>query len=317
MLHEVLLLIVGLVFLLKGADWVTKYASKLAVEWGISEFSVGMTLVAATTSLPEITVAALAGITTLVDPATSAVNIASGTVIGSNIANIGLILGLVVIFRTMVSSRQYMNQQVFMMLLTGALALVLLLGMNYIGGLALIGIIAAYVVYLAKRRKPLAPAAGIRGFVRRMVTRRTLWDLFLCFVGGAIIVIGATLLIDSVVRISEMLAISKFMISLVVVALGTSLPELSASLVAALRGMRAISIGNIIGSNIFNILALALASLAATVPLREQMVYLDLPILLVITFMLTIFMYTRENLTKYEGGILLLVYAVFIAAQFI
>ena len=135
--------------------------------------------------------------------------------------------------------------------------------------------------------------------------------------GGLTVVAGAHLLVHSTVQIARWLDIPEILIAIIVIAIGTSLPELATSVTAAVKHMRGISLGNIIGSNIFNIAILGIASLFNAAPANSHVVSLDLPVMLAVTVLLLLFMRTGWKLSRKEGLILLAVYCLFVAMQFL
>jgi len=141
--------------------------------------------------------------------------------------------------------------------------------------------------------------------------------LALTIFGGAVVVIGAQLMVMSTVNLAGLLGVPEMLIAIIIIAVGTSLPELVTSVTAALKRMRGISLGNIIGSNIFNIAVLAIASLASTVPATPHVLLIDIPVMLIVSALLLVFMRTRWKLTRAEGLALLIVYIIFVALQFV
>lgn len=317
LLTNILFFIAALILLIKGADWVTRYASRLVLRWGVSEFAIGATIVAVATSLPEIFVSLLSAVSSSLNPASGAIDIASGTVIGSNIANIGLILGLAILLRPLGDELEEITQENFMLLLTILVSGLLLLGLGMWGGTVLLGVTFVYVFYLMGRTRSYNPATLLRGAYYKVFTRESSRDLLLSFLGGAVLGVGAVLLVNSVVGISAELAIPQFLIAILVVAVGTSLPELSASITAALKGMKKLSVGNIIGSNIINICALGMAALISPIAATQKMLMLDIPALLLISVLVLVFLKAKRGLTRWMGLTFLVIYAAFVALQFI
>ena len=313
-LFQIFIFIAGLILLLKGADWITKYASRLAVMWGLSQFEIGLTIVAIATSLPELTISMISGLTSFIDPASNAINIATGTIIGSNIANIGLVLGFGAVLRPIITTRTYMKEEYFMGLLTILFATVIFMGFGVTGGLIIIAAFLFYLGFLLGRRESLKSMENARVIFGKIVQREALSSLVFALIGGVILVIGSMLIISSVLEISVAFGVSEFMISIILIAIGTSLPELSASAVAAVKNLRGIAIGNIIGSNIFNILILAVTSLMTHIIITPQVIF-NVYILLIFTFLLLIFSKSRLSISKKEGAILFGIYIIFIALQ--
>ena len=135
--------------------------------------------------------------------------------------------------------------------------------------------------------------------------------------GGLVVVAGAQLMVMSTVNIAQWLGVPEILIAIIIIAIGTSLPELATSVTAAMKHMRGISLGNIIGTNIFNIAILGIASLASTVPVTNHVIFIDLPMMLLVTILLLVLMRTRWKLSRLEGVFLLGFYLLFVAMQFV
>ncbi|MFQ5647670.1 MAG: sodium:calcium antiporter [Candidatus Aenigmatarchaeota archaeon] len=316
LLVDILFFAAALILLIKGAGWVTKYASKLVLRWGVSEFAIGATIVAVATSLPEIFVSLVSGTSHLASPGLGTIDIASGTVIGSNIANIGLVLALVILLRPMGADREAIKEEHFMLLISFLLALLLVGGMGLAGGFFLLGLTAVYAIFLVGRTRTYNPLILLRGVYYKLAARESLRDLLLSMLGGVALAVGAVLMVNSVIGISAELAIPKFLIALLAVAIGTSLPELSASLYAAFKGMKGLAVGDIIGSNIINICALGLTATIVPIASNPRMLYLDVPIMLLLAVMLLLFMRTSRGLSRITGLSMLLLYISFVLIQF-
>ena len=312
---DVLFFAVALVLLVKGAEWVTRYASKLVAHWGISEFAIGATVVAVATSLPEIFVALVSGVSNLTIP--GSVDIASGTVIGSNIANIGLVLGLAVLLSPIGRDTQEIQQEHFMLILSFLLAYFLIGGIGLAGGIALLGLTFVYTFYLTGRTRTYNPFTLLKGAYYKLTVRESLRDLLYSLVGGLALAGGAILMVNSVTGISNSLAIPQFLIALIAVAIGTSLPELSASIYAAVKGMKSLSIGNIIGSNIINICALGMTAIITPIATTPRMFLVDIPVMLLLALLLLAFMKINRGFPRITGVIFILIYAGFVALQLI
>lgn len=299
----IILFIAGLAFLLKGADTVTEYASRIARKLGISELVIGITLVAMATSLPELAVSLLSVFANA--------GIATGTIIGSNISNILLILGVSALLSPMVTGKEFLKQEYAVLIFSIVLAFFLLGSMEWYKGLILIAMFIAYMYYILKKkrmprlkiRNPLAKKKGIHR------------DFIISLIGALFVVLGAKLLVDSTVRIAQWMGISEIIIALTVIAIGTSLPELATSVTAAYKRMRGIAIGNIIGSNIFNITILGLASLIRTVPTTTEIILINLPIMLFATVLLMLVIRFRGRLSRPTGALFIAIFILFIALQ--
>ena len=304
--------VAGLVLVIKGADWITEYGSLLAKRHGVSELVIGLTLVAMATSLPELSVS-------LLSVFSGVAQIATGTVIGSNISNITLILGLSALACPLATGKEFLKEGYVTLGFSVLIAIFLLSGMAWYEGVVILVLFVAYLVHSVNNRKagdkkpkPMARETGIEktgGGAAKHV-------LFI-IIAGLVIVGGAELLITSTVNIAEWLGVPEIIIAMVIIAIGTSLPELATSVTAAVKRMRGISLGNIIGSNIFNIAVLGITSLFASVPVTYHVVSIDIPFMIAVTALLLIFIKTGWKLDRREGIALLLIYALFVALQFV
>lgn len=238
------LFVLGLGLLFLGGEFLVRGAANLAATLGISRVVVGLTVVAFSTSAPELAVslqAALAG----------QADMAVGNVVGSNISNILLILGASALVAPLIVARQIIRIDVPMMIAAAGLAYAMALdGMvSRAEGLAMVGLLAAYLLISIRVAKQ-EPDAGDGG------GKKQPWkDGGFVLAGVAMLVIGAQWLVDGAVAMARVMGISELVIGLTVIAVGTSLPELATSIIAARRGERDIAVGNIVGSNIFNVLA--------------------------------------------------------------
>lgn len=295
------LFIAGLVLLLKGADIVTEYASRIARGLGLSELVIGITLVAMATSLPELAVSIISAFTNA--------EIATGTIIGSNISNILLILGLSALVSPMAAGREFLKQEYIALIFSIAVAIFLLGNMHWYQGLVLVIMFIIYMRYTIRRK------GGLQGRKGRHGKGRILKNLAASMIGMLLVIFGANLLVNSTVKIAQWAGISEMVIALTVIAVGTSLPELATSLVAAYKKMRGIAIGNIIGSNIFNIAILGLASLIGTVPTTREIIMIDLPVMLFATILLILAIRLQGRLSRTTGAVFIILFIAFIALQ--
>ena len=288
------LFLLGLGLLFLGGEWLVRGASRLAVNMGISPLIVGLTVVAFATSAPELAVslqAALAGQS----------DIAIGNVVGSNISNILLILGASALVAPLVVARQIIRIDVPMMIAASGLAYAMGLdGMvSRAEGIAMLGLLAAYLIMAIRTSQPQETPAG---FTRMPVHK----DIALVVAGVAMLVIGANWLVDGAVTMARYLGINELIIGLTVIAVGTSLPELATSIIATRRGERDIAVGNVVGSNIFNVLAvLGLTAIFAPsgVPVPSAALAFDFPVMLAASVAcLPIFLRGHE-IARWEGAI--------------
>jgi cation:H+ antiporter len=308
-LMPLILLAVGVAVLVKAADLFTDAAVETARRFRVPEMLVGVTLVSIATTLPECSVSLLAA-------ARGNIDTAVGNAIGSTICNMALILGLCALLSPMVIAprtfRLNMSTMLAAMLLFSGLAW-LMPGGGRIVGLLMLGMLAYHFyrsVCEARRHVDDAPPVPPKGTRTPVLAAQ--------FVLGAAGVVGGSLLVvSSAERLAEMAGIPELVISLTLVAVGTSLPELTVSLAAIVKGQRGLSTGNILGANILNLgLAIGGSSLVRPLPLQRQTLVLDLPVMLLLAVTLLIFGLTGGRLSRREGTVMLGIYIAYLAVVF-
>ncbi len=326
MIYEVLLILAGLVLLVGGAEAFVRGAARLAGLAGISPLVIGLTVVAFGTSAPEVAVSLQAGFA-------GQPGVAIGNVIGSNIANVLLVLGLSATILPLAVSHQLVRLDVPIMIGVSVAFLVLGLDGNLdrLDGLLLFSSAIAYTASLLiqsrrqtlrERREDEARAAAAREdeddeFTRaysipvRATPRRWLLLACLTLVGAALLVLGSRWLVQGAVAIASAFGVSELVIGITVVAIGTSLPEAATSVIASLRGERDIAVGNVVGSNIFNILiVLGLPSIVVpgglTVP--EAALRFDIPVMLAVAIACLPIFVTGHVIHRWEGALFFFYY---------
>lgn len=299
-------LFVGGVLLYGGAEWLVRSSVSLALAHRISGLVIGLTVVALGTSSPELAVSLRAALMGDGD-------IAVGNVIGSNICNIALILGLVALFRPIRIHVRLVKQDVPVLILLTLLFVVLLVDqtLSRLNGLFLVSLLIVYVAtsLLIGRTSPEPITfSSLPGRIPK--------PILVLLIALAVLVLGAHLFLKGAVELATVFGVSQAVIGLSVVAVGTSLPELATSLVAAWRGEQDLAVGNAVGSNIINILAiLGVSSLVhpiTVIAIRP----LDMIVLMGMTVILLPFLFTRFRLSRIEGVILLLAYGVYITVRY-
>ena len=309
---SLLWLAIGSAALYYGAEWLVGGGSKTAKKLGISPLIIGLTLVAYGTSAPELVVsvdAALAG----------EGGISIGNVVGSNICNIALILGLCAVITPLTVNRAMLKSDVPVMAAT-AVAFCLIYwwqdGIGRIGGLILFAGFVLYNIKVIISAKKEAAANSLNESAEEdgeKAEKPLYLYLLLAVFGLVVLVLGSKAFLRGAIEIAKLTGLSNTVIGLTIVAVGTSLPELATSVVAAIKGERDIAIGNVVGSNIFNILLImGVAPLIA--PLTGANIqFWDLAALLATTFLLIPFMITGFRLNRAEGVILLAMYGAYTA----
>jgi cation:H+ antiporter len=315
LLLDLLIFLAGLIALYFGAEWLVGGASRLATSYGIAPLVVGLTVVSFGTSAPELVVSGLASWRGSGD-------IAVGNVIGSNIANIALILGVAAVIRPLTVQRGLVVRDVPIMIATAVLLQLLMFTglITRIEGAGLLVVFVLYMVHLMRDARKEAGAA--RALLDQLPegapvpNRRR--DLLLILGGTVGLVIGAQLLVGAASAIARDFGISEVVIGLTLVAFGTSVPELAASVVASLKGEAQIVLGNVIGSNIFNVtLILGAASMLRPIPVAPSVARVEGPIMVVLSLGLLPLILTRRRVSRWEGALLVLGYTGFVAWLFV
>lgn len=252
----ILFLIIGFVLLVKGADWFVEGAAGIAAKLGIPQLVIGLTIVAMGTSLPETAVSISAALS-------GSNGIAVGNVVGSNIMNTLLILGVTAVIANVAIQKSTLYYEIpFMVGITVLMAILGTTGdvINFWEGAILMGLFVCYLAYLFWMARKGSDEASEKTL--------PIWKcLLLLVIGGVLVVVGSDLAVDGATRIARALGLSERVIGLTIVAFGTSLPELVTSATAARKGDTGIAIGNIVGSNIFNVLlVLGASALICDVP---------------------------------------------------
>lgn len=308
MLLDIILIVLGVVLVLTGADRLTEGASALARKMNIPGIIIGLTIVAAGTSAPELFVS-------LVSALKGTPDLAVGNVVGSNTMNAMLIVGCAAMVAPMVISRSTVKKDIPFSV--GASMLLILLAfdsfMSRIDGIILLIGFAVFMAYtLLQAKKGQAEETGEIKQINPWLS--TLYVVL----GLAMLVAGSNLFVDSASSVAYALDVSEGVVGLTVVAGGTSLPELATSVVAARKGQSAIAIGNVIGSNVFNIL-LILGLTATISPLQiEGITTIDMAVMLLSVALVWLFSFTKFTVERWEGAVLLggyLFYLVFLISN--
>ena len=298
---DILLIVVGVTLVLFGADKLTEGASALARRMNVPEIIIGLTIVAAGTSAPELFVS-------LVSALNDTPDMAVGNVVGSNTMNAMLIVGCAAMVAPMTISRSTVKKDIPFSIAASVLLILLALdsSLSRIDGILLLLGFAAFMTYTLRQAKTSSDET-----VRE---QSPVWKniLFLVF-GLAGLVLGSNLFVDSASNVALSLGISEGVVGLTVVAGGTSLPELATSVVAARKGQSAIAIGNVIGSNVFNILMIL--GLTATIsPLQiEGITTIDMAVMLLSVALVWFFSRTRYTVERWEGAVLVVGYLGYLA----
>lgn len=306
-LLQIALLVVGFVMLIKGADWFVEGASKIADRLGIPQLVIGLTIVAMGTSAPETAVSISAALKGSAD-------IAVGNVVGSNILNILIILGITSVIIPLSVQKSTIKYEIPFMIIISVVFAVLGLSDNVISlldGLILLALFIVYLAYLLRMAKKGQATVeeveedGKQDSVIKMVA--------LIVIGGVLIVIGSNVSVDAATALATIFGMDEKLIGLTIVALGTSLPELVTSVTAGIKGKADIAIGNIVGSCIYNILFVIGVSSLITPVIYQASFLVDSIVCVATAVVLLLFVLNKENKLKRWGGITMLVgYAVYL-----
>ncbi len=305
----------GLALLLFCADYVVRGAVRFAQQLGLSNLLIGLTVVAFGTSAPEF-------VTTLTAALANAPDMAVGNVIGSNIANILLVLGIAALAKPLVCDRRAIARDAFVMLAATILfmAMGFLSGFKVWHGAVLTSLLLLYLIYAYRTERRLVTAEAVHEKEASEVTNlpQSLWIAgLLLAVGITGILIGAELLVRGGTGIARHFGISEAVIGLTLVAVGTSLPELATAIVASRRNHGDVAIGNILGSNIFNLLAIAGGvALITPLPMPQQLLRFDIWILLAVSCLALLLLLGRAQLGRFTGLALFSAYIAYIFIQF-
>ena len=297
-----LLLIVGFVLLIKGADFFVDGASSVAGILKVPSVIVGLTIVSIGTSCPEAAVSISAGLSGNAD-------ISLGNVIGSNLFNLLMVIGICAIVKPVPSPKDILKRDMFWNIAVSALMLVFMIGLTvarYEGIILLAGIVFYIAILVRSALKNNIEDEGLKII--------PIWLSIIYIVGGAAaIIFGGDLVVDNASKIAEAFGMSKTLVGLTIVAIGTSLPELVTSIVAARKGNSGIAIGNAVGSSIFNILfILGIASSLSPIKVDKDLL-VDAAILIGVSVITYLFAKTGEKTSRFEGGIMVACYCAYTA----
>ncbi len=302
-LIQLLLLALGFTMLVKGADWFVDGSSGIASKFGIPQLVIGLTIVAMGTSAPEAAVSISAALKGSAD-------ITVGNIVGSNILNILIILGISALITPLAVAKSTIRVEIPIML--AATVLLYILGykgvMGVLSGLLFLLAFIGYLTYLfvmARKNKEEQDES---------VKQLSVWKaLLLTFVGFVLIVAGSNYTVDAATKIATILGLSERFIGLTIVAQGTSLPELFTSVMAARKGNADIAIGNIVGSNIFNILfVIGISALIVPVPFAMAFRF-DTIVALLAGILLLLCCLKNRTLQRWSGVLMLICYAIYFA----
>ncbi len=298
------LLLIGLIGLTFGGDWLTTGAAAISINLHINPVIVGLTVVSMATSMPELVTSLLA--------ARESPGLALGNILGSNIANVGLILGITALFTPLAIQLRLIRREVpILLFVTLLFTLFAIGGFERWEGVCLLILTVAYLLYIVRtaKQEPESVNAEFTEEVQEASNKSNGQACWLLLIGALVLALGADTLVGSSVELASRMGVSDVLIGLTIVAIGTSLPELAASVAAARAGHSDICAGNIVGSNLFNLLLIG-GCVAALVPFPVDpgLLKVEFPAVLLLTALLLWFFKTGHIVSRREGVVLLLLY---------
>lgn len=318
MLLGLILTLAGLLLLYYGAEYLVSGSSHLALSFGIRPLVIGLTIVAFATSMPELMVSLFAAIK-------GSSSMAAGNIIGSNIANVGLILGSAALVAPLAIARTTLSREMPMMVLAALATYLMALDgvLGFLDGsvlfLSLVGFLV-YCIVTARQPAMLSENSVLEEVVEAESTHRRR-NLLLVLLGMAGLGLGAELMVRGAVMIATLLGVSEVVIGLTVVALGTSLPELAASMMSASKGEMDMTVGNVIGSNIFNVLfVLGICPMVGPLRIEPRILRIDFPVMFGFFGLLILLLCVVPPirvLGRWRGGALLGGYLMFVVSLFL
>jgi cation:H+ antiporter len=305
----------GLVLLITGAELLVRGASKIAASVGVSPLVIGLTVVAYGTSAPELAVSVNSAFINQPD-------IALGSVVGSNIFNILLILGISAIITPLIVKQQLIKIDVPLMIGVSVLGWILSLDgqISRMDGIILFLIVIVYTVFSIRQSRKESKAIKEEyekelGKAKNKKEVSVIIQITLIFLGVALLVLGSNWLVKGAVELAKHFGISELVIGLTIVAAGTSLPEVATSVVAAIKGEKDIAVGNVVGSNIFNILSvLGLTSIVAPngISVSTAALNFDIPVMIAVAIACLPIFFTGNLISRWEGAVFLGYYVAYI-----
>ena len=315
MTNTILFFIAGLIILILGADLLVRGASRLAAAFGVSPLVIGLTIIAIGTASPEIAVSLQAA-------ANGQGDLTLGNVLGSNIFNILFILGVTSIVAPIVIAKQLIRKDAPIMLGISLLTFTLALDGNLgvVDGMILLFFLIIYIFFALKQSsnesKKVQKEYAQEYAQKEPLTARNLVSYILfILIGLVLLVLGSNWLVESAVDIAKALGVSELMIGLTIVAIGTSLPEVATSVIAALKGESDIAVGNAVGSNIFNLLGvLGIGALVSPdgISVAARVLIFDLPVMVFVALVTLPIFYIDSRISRLEGGLLLSYYVTYV-----
>ncbi|MFA4640806.1 calcium/sodium antiporter [Pyrococcus kukulkanii] len=296
---EIVIFVVGLILLIKGSDIFVEAATRIAKAFGVSEFLIALVLASIATTLPEVTVSAISSYK-------GNSGIALGNAVGSALANIALILAVSAMIMPLKVDKIASENSLIMLGVSLYAWLLMADGViSRIDGMTLIILYFIFLGYLYKKHVTLEEIEGNNGSVAK--------EILILFLSGGMVIAGAELVVDSAVKIARTMGIPEVVIGVTLVSIGTSLPELANSLTATLKKIPNVSVGNIIGANILDILmVIGIASVIRPIIVDKSITRVVMPITLIVMLVLTVSLFRNHKVGRKTATVLLGIYTYFL-----
>jgi cation:H+ antiporter len=307
MLWIAVCLIAGALMLYFGSEWLVRGGKGLAIRLGVTPFVIGLTVLAFGSSAPE----AITSVVSVSNP-----SLIIGNVVGSNIANVGLAIGIAALAGPMIAKFRDMKIEIIVMIAAtvGLCALGFLGNIGFFTGIILIALLFVFLYVVFTKKK--SDEEGRAAYEEEAAGEETLSTpilIVLCVVGLVLLYFGARIFITGAKDLAALLGASDMIIGLIVVAIGTSLPEICISVLAARRGEADLAVANIVGSNIFNIFfVLGIGSVLTDIPVSESMMMFHMPVMMVFALAMFLVVYFRNRIERLSGLLFVSMYAVYI-----
>lgn len=303
---SIILIIIGMALVLWGADRLTDGAVAIAQRMNVPEIVIGLTIVAMGTSMPEFCVSFAGALKGTAD-------LAVGNVVGSNIFNAMLIVGVAAIVAPMSILKSTVKKDIPFAVFASLILFQLCLNnrITRIEAFVLLIMFAVFMIYTVMGAKNGMPTASEEE-AKKNKSKGLFKDVFYVFAGLAALIVGSNIFVDNATEIAHLLGVSEAVIGLTIVAAGTSLPELATSIVAARKGQSAIAIGNVIGSNVFNILFIIGLTGIITPMQIVGLTNIDFAVMLGSMLLLWLMSFTKYTLSRWEGAVLAVLYVVYV-----
>jgi len=307
----ILFFIAGLLFLIFGADILIRGASRLALSIGITPLVIGLTVVSFGTSAPELAVSAQAALA-------NQANLSVGNVIGSNIFNILVVLGISALIAPLLVSPSLIRRDIPIMISISVIAYIFMFNekLSFVEGVILFSILIIYLLYLIKQSRREQTDIKPDEVESSKSIFGNLKNVGFIIIGLVMLTLGSNWLVDSSIEFAKYFGVSELIIGLTIVAIGTSLPEVVTSVIATIRGERDIAVGNVIGSNIFNILGVfGVVGILSPhgVDVLPNVIQFDLPFMIAVAFLCIPIFISGHTINRWEGLLLFSIYIIYTA----